>query len=232
MIQQSKILIIEDDTNIARLLIYNLQQANFLCRHSLTAVGGLNILKEEKFDLVILDIMLPGGIDGLDACRQIKQNYAIAVIILTAKGEEADRVIGFELGADDYIVKPFSPRELVLRVKAVLRRRFADVSDSQIGADNNLTVLGIHMDVIRHKVTVDGLEVNLTSMEFKLLLVFMRRKGRLQSREKLLQDVWNIDADINTRTIDTHIKRLRRKLGAYGHLLETVRGFGYRMKDI
>ncbi len=229
---KNKILIIEDDENIARLVSYNLEQAGFVCKIASTAVKGLNAIQEEKFDLVILDVMLPGGMDGFEICREIRRNISdnsLAIIILTAKGEEIDRIIGLELGADDYIVKPFSPRELVLRVKAVLRRRAGDGK----GAEDNILSIeeGIRMDVDRHVVEVNGKEINLTSMEFKLLHILLKRKGRVQSRERLLQDVWNMDADVNTRTIDTHVKRLRQKLGEKGYLLETVRGFGYRIKD-
>ncbi len=228
---KNKILIIEDDENIARLVSYNLEEAGFVCKIASTAIKGLNAIQEENFDLVILDIMLPGGMDGFEICRKIRQNISdnsLAIIILTAKGEEIDRIIGLELGADDYIVKPFSPRELVLRVKAVLRRRSND--NKEVG-DNILNIDGIRMDVDRHIVEVDGKQINLTSMEFKLLHILLKRKGRVQSRERLLQDVWNMDADVNTRTIDTHVKRLRQKLGEKGYLLETVRGFGYRIKD-
>jgi len=146
--------------------------------------------------------------------------------MLTAKSEEVDRVVGFELGADDYVVKPFSPRELVLRVKAILRRKKPpEVSQDILGAGRLI------VDTTRHKVTVDKKEIELTPMEFKLLVTLMQRKGKVQSRDRLLDDVWDIAADVTTRTVDTHIKRLRQKLGKAGKFIETVRGFGYRFSD-
>ncbi|HDM37445.1 MAG TPA: response regulator transcription factor, partial [Candidatus Omnitrophica bacterium] len=148
------------------------------------------------------------------------------IIMLTAKSEEVDRVVGFELGADDYVVKPFSPRELVLRVKAILRRKKPpEVSQDILGAGRLI------VDTTRHKVTVDKKEIELTPMEFKLLVTLMQRKGKVQSRDRLLDDVWDIAADVTTRTVDTHIKRLRQKLGKAGKFIETVRGFGYRFSD-
>ncbi|RLJ05929.1 MAG: DNA-binding response regulator, partial [Candidatus Aenigmatarchaeota archaeon] len=189
---------------------------------------ALEILDKEPVDLIILDIMLP-KMDGFQTCKQIKQERklsALPIIMLTAKSEEANRVVGFELGADDYVVKPFSPRELVLRVKAILRRKKPpEVSQDILGAGRLI------VDTTRHKVTVDKKEIELTPMEFKLLVTLMQRKGKVQSRDRLLDDVWDIAADVTTRTVDTHIKRLRQKLGKAGKFIETVRGFGYRFSD-
>jgi len=172
--------------------------------------------------------MLP-EMDGLQVCKQIKQGKklsAVPIIMLTAKGEEVDRIVGFELGVDDYVVKPFSPRELVLRVKAILKRKEApEVAKDILDADK------LVVDITRHKVTVDKKEIELTPMEFKLLVTLMQRKGKAQSRDKLLEDIWDIAADVTTRTIDTHIKRLRQKLGKAGKFIETIRGLGYRFSE-
>lgn len=172
--------------------------------------------------------MLP-KMDGLLTCKRIKQdkrNTSLPVVMLTAKGEEVDRIVGFELGADDYIVKPFSPRELVLRIKAILSRGKPREVPQEI-----LSVDRLKVDIPRCKVTIDHKEVKLTAMEFKLLTTLIKKRGRVQSRDQLLDEVWNLDADITTRTVDTHIKRLRQKLGAAGKLIETVRGYGYRLSE-
>jgi DNA-binding response OmpR family regulator len=189
---------------------------------------ALQTIEKELPDLVILDIMLP-KMDGFEFCKSIKQDTklsSIPIIMVTAKGEEVDRIVGLELGADDYVVKPFSPRELALRVRSVLKRRKPEVTTKDI-----LTVGRIKVDIPRHKVTSDKKEVQLTMLEFKLLVTLMQRLGRVQSRERLLNDVWDIDSDITTRTIDTHVKRLRQKLGKAGKVIETVRGIGYKIDD-
>lgn len=225
---KERILIVEDDKHISKLVKYNLEKAGFECTVATTGEKALEILDKEPVDLIILDIMLP-KMDGFQTCKQIKQERklsALPIIMLTAKSEEVDRVVGFELGADDYVVKPFSPRELVLRVKAILRRKKPpEVSQDILGAGRLI------VDTIRHKVTVDKKEIELTPMEFKLLVTLMQRKGKVQSRDRLLDDVWDIAADVTTRTVDTHIKRLRQKLGKAGKFIETVRGFGYRFSD-
>jgi two-component system phosphate regulon response regulator PhoB len=180
------------------------------------------------FDLVILDVMLP-GMDGLEVCRMLRQaerTRNIPIIMLTAKGEEVDRIVGFEMGADDYVAKPFSPRELLLRVKAILRRGKPADDKKELLEAGDLAV-----DLPRHQVTVRGKEVEVTAMEFKLLVLLMERKGRVQSRETLLGDVWGMNSvDVFTRTVDTHIKRLREKLGRAGKFIETVVGVGYRFR--
>jgi DNA-binding response OmpR family regulator len=165
--------------------------------------------------------------DGFEVCKKLRQEKNLThvpVIMLTAKGEETDRIVGFELGADDYIVKPFSPRELVLRVKAILKRSKSIEEKSR----DILTADKLKIDISRHKVFVGKEEIELTLLEFNLLVMLMQRKGRVQSRDQLLNDLWNISSDVTTRTIDTHIKRLRQKLGGVGRLIETVRGIGYR----
>lgn len=227
--KMERILVVEDDKNIAKLVRYNLEKAGYECHVVITGEETFDQLEHSDFHLIILDIMLP-KMNGFEVCKQLRQNplyESIPVIILTAKGEEVDRVVGFELGADDYIVKPFSPRELVLRVKAILKRGSTrkDAPKDILEADS------IKVDIPRHKVTVNKKEINLTSMEFKLLITLLGRRGRVQSRDQLLNDVWELDADITTRTIDTHVKRLRQKLGKAGKSIETVRGYGYRFKE-
>ncbi|MFH1904870.1 MAG: response regulator transcription factor [bacterium] len=223
-----RILTVEDDKHISKLVKYNLEKAGFQCTVTITGEEALEILDKEPVDLIILDIMLP-EMDGLQVCKQIKQDKklsAVPIIMLTAKGEEVDRIVGFELGADDYVVKPFSPRELVLRVKAILKRRKYPEAAKDILDAGKLIV-----DITRHKVTVDKKEIELTLMEFKLMVTLMQRKGKVQSRDKLLEDIWDIATDVTTRTIDTHIKRLRQKLGKAGKFIETVRGIGYRFSE-
>jgi DNA-binding response OmpR family regulator len=225
---KQKILVVEDDKNISKLVKYNLEKEGFLCVACFSGEDALKTLEKERFSLVILDIMLP-GIDGLEVARRIKQTADISdlpIIMLTARGEEVDRVVGLELGADDYMVKPFSPRELVLRIKSIFRR----FSHPQEEADI-LNAGKIEMDISRHRVTVSKKEVVLSPMEFNLLKVLIQRSGRVQSRERLLEDVWDIASDVTTRTVDTHIKRLREKLGKHSDIIETVRGVGYRIKE-
>ena len=217
-----KILIVEDDANISKLVDYNLTKAGFKTAVVSSGEDAITTLYRDKFDLVVLDIMLP-GVDGLEICKKIKNDKKfsnIKVLMLTAKGEEVDKIIGFELGADDYVVKPFSPRELVLRVKAVLRRE-------QVQEDV-LVFKDLKIDVKNHMTLIAEKRVNLTAMEFKLLVVLMRNKENVQTRDFLLEEVWDTSADVTTRTIDTHIKRLRQKIGKYGKNIETVRSVGYR----
>ena len=223
-----RILIVEDDKHISKLVKYNLDKAGFDCTVAVTGEDALEALVRESIDLIILDIMLP-KMDGFETCRHIKQDKklsGIPIIMLTAKGEEVDKVVGFELGADDYVVKPFSPRELILRVKAILKRGKPKEEEKDI-----LSVDKIKIDIPRHKVNVDKKEINLTQLEFNLLVTLIKRRGRVQSRDSLLEDVWDMASDVTTRTIDTHIKRLREKLGKSGELIETVRGIGYRFNE-
>ncbi len=225
---QENILIVEDDQNIAKLVKYNLEKAGYRTTVTITGEEALEFLDRQAVDLIILDIMLP-KMDGFETCRRLKDDSrlsSIPVMILTARGEEVDRVVGFELGAEDYVVKPFSPRELVLRVKNILRRGQAKQKPK-----DHLRSGDLEIDIPRHRVSVKSKEIVLTPMEFKLLVLLLERGGRVQSREQLLSDVWNIEADITTRTVDTHIKRLRQKLGKAGDGLETIRGLGYRFND-
>ena len=223
------ILVVEDDRNLAKLLKYNLEKASYKCFLAESGEDALQLLAEKDVDLVLLDIMLP-GIDGFEVCRKIRQHQLyrdLPIVMLTAKGEEIDKVLGFELGIDDYVVKPFSPRELNLRIRAILKRDRRGKRDVREVMKCN----GLEVDIARHSVKLDGKEVTLTLMEFKLLVVLLKRRGQAQSRETLLSDVWDVDKNINTRTIDTHITRLREKLGKTGKLIKTVRGLGYKLED-
>jgi DNA-binding response OmpR family regulator len=225
---KKRILIIEDDKNISNLIKYNLEKSGYECLAAVSGEEAFKMLDRWMADLIILDVMLP-GMDGFEVCRHIRQeerSQEIPVIMLTAKGEEVDRVVGLELGADDYMVKPFSPRELVLRIKAILRRGNAQEADKEV-----LTVGMLSVDIPRHKVLVGNEDVELTPMEFKLLVTLMQRQGRVQTRDSLLSDVWGLGADIYTRTVDTHIKRIRQKLKGAAKFIETVPGVGYRFDE-
>ncbi len=225
---KERILIIEDDKHISKLVKFNLEKANYECDIFSTGEKALEALDSRPIDLILLDIMLP-GMDGYEICRAIKEKEKlknIPIIMLTAKGEEVDRIVGLELGADDYIVKPFSPRELVLRVKAILKRGKAEDIKKDV-----LMAGDVSIDIPKHRVTVKDKSLELTQMEFNLLVTLIERRGRVQTRERLLSDVWNMDTNIDTRTIDTHIKRLREKLGKSGRSIETVRGLGYKFKE-
>ncbi len=222
------VLIVDDERDLVSLLDFNLREAGFETAAATTGEQALARARGRVPDLVLLDLMLP-DLSGTEVCRQLKgdpRTRQVPVIMLTAKGEEVDRVVGLELGADDYVVKPFSMRELVLRVKAVLRRA------PRVGPERPPTSVGpIRVDVEAHRCLVAGEEVPLTPLEFKLLTTLMARLGRVQSREQLLEDVWEMSSELETRTVDTHVKRLREKLGAGRDLLETVRGVGYRLVD-
>lgn len=222
---KKKILIVEDEKNIAKLVSYNLEKEAFECATATSGEEALKMLEKGSFVLVILDLMLP-GMDGLELCRRMKSDdrlKRVSVVMLTAKGEEVDRIVGFELGATDYVVKPFSPRELVLRVKSILKRTEGKERDGDI-----FRIGEIEVDLPSHKISVRGKALELTLMEFNLLVTLMKRAGRVQTRERLLNDVWGIEAYVTTRTVDTHIKRLREKLGKASSRIETVRGVGYK----
>lgn len=223
-----RVLVVEDDKHISKLIKYNLEKAGFLCAVCITGEDALEILDSQAVALIILDIMLP-RMDGFEFCRKVRQDtrwQGLPVIMLTARGEEVDRIVGLELGADDYMVKPFSPRELVLRVRAVLKRGKPSSVRKEI-----LDAGALAVDIPRHKVTADGKPVDLSPMEFKLLVTLMERQGRVQSRDQLLNDVWGMSADVTTRTVDTHVKLLRQKLGRQGRLIQTVRGIGYKLES-
>ncbi|HEX5758472.1 MAG TPA: response regulator [Thermoanaerobaculia bacterium] len=224
---RDRILLIEDEPDIAEVLQYNLEKEGFAVETAGRGEQGLAAIRRDPPDLVLLDLMLP-GVDGLEIARALKRDQATArvpIVMLTARGEEVDRIVGLELGADDYIIKPFSPREVVLRVKAVLRRR-----QPEEGAGEILEAGGIRLDAAAHRLWVRGAEVPLTATELRLLRILMERGGRVQSRAQLLADVWGYAQDVDSRTVDTHVRRLRRKLGPEAERIETVIGVGYRLR--
>lgn len=223
------VLVVEDEPDLAQIVAYNLAREGYA---TLTAANGrdaLSILESSpRPDLVLLDLMLP-DMSGTEVCRTMRsqpETESIPVIMLTARGDEIDRVVGFEVGADDYVTKPFSVRELMLRVRAQLRRTDASFSTPETEPNEQFGVLKI--DRAAHRVFVEDEEIVLTALEFRLLDTFLQRRGRVQSRDRLLSDVWGIDADVTTRTVDTHVKRLRQKIGSASHYIETLRGVGYR----
>ena len=221
------ILIIEDENDLAELVAFNLEKEGYRSLIAQDGPSGLEAARNNSPDLILLDIMLP-GMSGMDICKVLKgkeKTARIPVIMMTAKGEEIDRVVGFEVGADDYVIKPFSPRELLLRIKAVLRRYGSVETINKI-----INVGPICIDTDRHIVAVDGNGIILTTTEFKLLYNLAERLGRVQSRDRLLKDVWGINHMGDTRTVDTHITRLRTKLGESGDMIKTIRGFGYKME--
>ncbi|MGD0917579.1 MAG: response regulator transcription factor [Thermodesulfobacteriota bacterium] len=221
-------LIVEDEKDIVDLVVYHLKQSGFSVISALDGPSGLELAKKERPGLIILDLMLP-GMDGKEICRALKSNpltQSIPILMLTAKAEEIDRVIGFELGADDYVTKPFSPRELVLRIKAILRRKEAGHESEKIIRIGDLLI-----DIDRHHVSVKKSPVQLTSTEFKLLEELASKRGRVQTRERLLDRVWGYTYEGYARTVDTHIRRLREKLGPLGDFIETIRGVGYRFRE-
>jgi two-component system phosphate regulon response regulator PhoB len=222
------ILVVDDEPDLLELVRFNLTQAGFSVETAGSGAEALERLRLSPPHLLILDLMLP-DLSGTEICRRLRRDKELAdlpIIMLTAKSEEIDRVVGLELGADDYVTKPFSPRELALRVKAVLRRRKAEPSENALLEREPLRV-----DPESHRCFVGGAEVSLTAKEFKLLEVLMRRPGRVLTRERLLDEVWGSDITVTARTIDTHLKRLRDKLGEAGGLIETVRGVGYRFSE-
>jgi two-component system phosphate regulon response regulator PhoB len=221
---KAKILVVDDEPDVLDLVTYNLNQAGF---QTLTASDGADALRKARSaapDLILLDLMLP-ELDGLEVCKLLRRDTktsAIPIIMLTARAGEMDRIVGLELGAVDYVPKPFSPRELVLRVKKRLEKNVGE-------PPKNLFVFGpLQVDISRHLVTVKGRRVELTATEFKLLTLLVQRSGHVQSRDRLLRDVWEYESHIDTRTVDTHMRRLRDKLGPASKYLDTVRGVGYR----
>ena len=225
---QPRVLIVEDEQDISELVRYNLEQAGYQTISASDGAEALDKVQHEQPDLVVLDLMLP-GLDGKEVCRRIRQDdqtRSIPVIMLTAKAEEIDRIVGFELGADDYLTKPFSPRELVLRIQAVLRRLQQPHDQTTV-----LRSTGLVIDPERHRVEVMGDEVQLTATEFRLLSYLASRTGRVQTREILLDEVWGYPYEGYARTVDTHVRRLRKKLGPLKDKIETIRGVGYRFRD-
>ncbi|WP_163784449.1 response regulator [Myxococcus vastator] len=222
------VLIIDDERDLAELIDFNLRGSGLTTHVAHTGEEALVAAREQNPDLVLLDLMLP-DMSGIDVCRQLRanpQSRGVLIVMLTAKGEESDRIRGFEVGADDYVVKPFSVRELVLRLKAILRR-----GAPTAGSTAPLALGPLRLDVASHRFFVEEREVALTALEFRLLEHLLARLGRVQTREQLLEEVWGLSSSLETRTIDTHVMRLRDKLGPARALLETVRGVGYRMLD-
>ena len=221
-----KILLIEDEPDIRKTLEYNIAREGYDVITAPSLSEGRNHLNSSTFSLILLDLMLPDG-SGLDLCREIKsdkEKTATPIIILTAKDDEVDKVVGFELGADDYVTKPFSVRELILRIKAVLKRGERKQENLEVQRQFG----DLLIDVDSHEVFVNDQSITLTALEFKLLRQLVDRRGRVQSRDQLLSDVWGYSADVTTRTVDTHIKRLREKLGSMGKYVQTIRGVGYK----
>jgi len=222
------VLIVEDERDLQRVLTYNFRQAGFDVVSAMNGETALRAVREERFDLILLDLMLP-DLSGTEVCKRLKQSpqtAAIPVIMVTAKAEEVDRVVGFELGADDYVVKPFSVRELILRARAILRR-----SEGPASAPEKFEFGVLRVDRAAHRAWVGADEIALTALEFRLLMMLYDRRGRVLSRDTLLDEVWGSHVDVTARNVDTHVKRVREKLAAAGDYIETVRGVGYRFRS-
>jgi two-component system, OmpR family, phosphate regulon response regulator PhoB len=223
----SRVLIIEDEPDIRKTIDYNLSKESFQVFQAGSIAEGEQSILENSPDVIILDLMLPDG-SGLTLCRDVKSNEEtkhIPIILLTAKADEVDRVIGFELGADDYVTKPFSVRELILRVKAILKR---GMPESPKAVDSEFIFGELKLNLDAHQIFINHDEVTFTALEFRLLKHLIDRRGRVQTRDQLLEEVWGYSAEVTTRTVDTHIKRLREKLGSTGEYIQTIRGVGYR----
>ena len=222
----TKILIIEDEPDIRETLSYNFKNEGFKVKSESSGKAALTLSKSFEPDIIILDLMLP-DMSGIDVCKKIKNSDEYpdpSIIMLTAKGEEVDRIIGFEVGADDYVTKPFSIRELILRVKVIIKKQA-----NGFETDNKISLGPLNLNLSAHEVSIYGDEILLTALEFKLLKHLAQRRGRVQTRDQLLGDVWGYSSEITTRTVDTHIKRLREKLGSEIDFIQTIRGVGYRL---
>lgn len=219
-----RVLVVEDEEDISEIISYNLSEEGFIVTKSDNGLDAWNKIQKNLPDLIILDIMIP-GINGLDLCKKIKSIYDVPVIMVTAKAQDIDAILGLEIGADDYVRKPFSPRELTARVKVVLRRKLSEKEDS-----GTITIGSITMNKTAHKVIVNQQEIDLTLIEYKLLKLFMENPNVAFTRDKLLDRVWGREVYVSDRTVDVNIKRLREKLNEEKYRLETVRGVGYRFK--
>ena len=240
-LNERRVLVIEDDSDIRELLSYNFASSGYQVKTAETGENGLSTFAAFTPDVILLDLMLP-DLPGTEICRRIRSHVEgpqPAIIMLTAKGEEIDRVVGFEVGADDYVVKPFSVRELLLRVNAILRGRASAApgaprrapGGSLRGLRRRFTVGPLRVDVDGHYAFVEGNEIHVSAIEMRLLVYLIEHRGRVRSRDNLLEEVWGYKPGVSTRTVDTHVKRLRDKLGSAGDLIETVRGTGYRLSD-
>lgn len=225
----NRILVVDDEADITALVAYHLAKAGYRVSTATNGADAVRSAQDERPDVVVLDLMLPvmSGYEVLQALRQLEETRDVGVILLTSRQQEADRIKGLTLGADDYLTKPFSPAELVLRVGALLRR----LASPAVTSGSTLTADAITIDRSAHQVTVQGQPLDLTATEYKLLLTLVERRGRVQSRPQLLEAVWDANPEIQTRTVDMHVQRLRAKLGSMGDQIETVRGFGYRFRS-
>jgi len=229
-----RILLVDDEPDLQQLVLFNLKEAGFDAEGVGTGADGLAAAARERPQVVVLDLMLP-DLPGTEVCRRMRQDPQLSdvgILMLTARGDEYDRILGFEVGADDYVVKPFSVRELVLRVRALVRRakeRAAARTSTEPG--QRLKWRGLEVDLVRHRVYVDSAELTLRPLEFKLISVLLENPGRVFTRAHLLEEVWGTSGDIHTRTVDTHVRRLREKLGTYGEAVETVHSVGYRLRE-
>ncbi len=228
------VLVVDDEEDLRRLVTFNLSDAGFAVESVDNGTDALREAARLRPSVVILDLMLP-DISGTEVCRRLRASEDVAdaaILMLTARGDEYDRVLGFEVGADDYVVKPFSVRELVMRVKGLARRaKERRLARGARDEGRRLSWRGLEIDPARHRVLIEGTELLLRPLEYKLLAIFVEHPGRVLSRTDLLQEVWCISPDTNTRTVDTHIRRLRERLGTYSEAIETVHGFGYRLRD-
>ena len=218
------ILVADDEASIRRILETRLSMIGYKVVTASDGKEALKLFRDYEPDLVVLDVMMP-KLDGYGVCQELRKDSDVPIVMLTALGDVADRITGLELGADDYVVKPFSARELMLRVRAVLRRK-----ESAQSQEKQLHFAIFSIDIPAHKVWIANEEIILTALEFKLLVTLIQRKGHVQTREMLLEDVWNMDPNVNTRTVDKHVQRLRQKIGAGADYIETIRGVGYRFK--
>ena len=231
-----RVLLVDDEPDLQGLLLFNLREAGFDVEAVGTGKAGLSRAREIAPQVVVLDLMLP-DLPGTEVCRQMRADPAladVAILMLTARGDEYDRVLGFEVGADDYVVKPFSVRELVMRVRGMVRRfeeRKAARSGARKPESAQLAWRGLTVDPVQHRVFAEGVELSLRPLEYKLLTMLLEHPGKVFTRSDLLEEVWGISSEVNTRTVDTHVRRLRERLAAYGEAVETVHGFGYRLRD-
>jgi len=230
-LKAQRILVVDDESDVTELLKYKLEQEGYRCQALNDPLLFASTARDFEPEIMILDIMMP-VLSGLQLCRMARADPLlkhVPIIFLTARGETEDRIQGLELGADDYLPKPFNMKELSIRVGKLLAR---SATVTQTTKSTRIEISGVLIDAELHQLSIDGVEVTLTATEFRLLQLLMERKGRVQSRDHLLVAVWNYDTDIETRTVDTHVRRVREKLGAYAHLIETVRGVGYRAVEI